>query len=155
MYAVIEDSGRQYKVAEGQRIDVDLRAAKAGDAAVTSTAPTPTTTSQRLVILPGPLSGLPSSGASPSLCPILMLRPEFLQDVLDLGTQIAIVCRESEAQGAIGAESCSPVPADEVRQFLGIDWGLRMEAQPDFVRLPFDGLDEQPFGDRLQERVVQ
>lgn len=32
MYAIIEDSGRQFKVAEGERIDVDLRAAKAGDA---------------------------------------------------------------------------------------------------------------------------
>jgi len=31
MYAIIEDSGRQFKVAEGERIDVDLRAAKAGD----------------------------------------------------------------------------------------------------------------------------
>ena len=32
MYAIIEDSGRQYKVAEGERIDVDLREAKPGDA---------------------------------------------------------------------------------------------------------------------------
>ena len=32
LYAVIEDSGRQFKVAEGERIDVDLRDAKAGDA---------------------------------------------------------------------------------------------------------------------------
>ena len=31
MYAIIEDSGRQFKVAQGERIDVDLRAAKAGD----------------------------------------------------------------------------------------------------------------------------
>jgi len=31
MYAIIEDSGRQFKVAEGERIDVDLRAANAGD----------------------------------------------------------------------------------------------------------------------------
>lgn len=31
MYAIIEDSGRQFKVAEGERIDVDLRPAKAGD----------------------------------------------------------------------------------------------------------------------------
>ena len=31
MYAVIEDSGCQYKVAEGDCIDVDLREAKPGD----------------------------------------------------------------------------------------------------------------------------
>ena len=31
MYAVIEDKGRQFKVAEGERIDVDLRDAKPGD----------------------------------------------------------------------------------------------------------------------------
>ena len=31
MYAIIEDSGRQFKVAEGEKIEVDLRAAKAGD----------------------------------------------------------------------------------------------------------------------------
>jgi ribosomal protein L21 len=34
MYAIIEDSGRQFKVAEGERIDVDLRAAKAVEAEV-------------------------------------------------------------------------------------------------------------------------
>ena len=33
MYAIIEDGGKQFKVAEGERIDVELRkAAKAGDA---------------------------------------------------------------------------------------------------------------------------
>ena len=32
MYAVIEDSGTQFKVAEGERIDVDLRDANPGDA---------------------------------------------------------------------------------------------------------------------------
>ena len=31
MYAVIEDSGRQFKVVEGERINVDLREAKPGD----------------------------------------------------------------------------------------------------------------------------
>jgi len=31
MYAVIEDGGRQYKIAEGERIEVDLRDAKVGD----------------------------------------------------------------------------------------------------------------------------
>lgn len=31
MYAIIEDGGRQYKVAEGERIEIELRAAKAGD----------------------------------------------------------------------------------------------------------------------------
>ena len=31
MYAIIEDSGRQFKVAEGERIEVDLRNAKVGD----------------------------------------------------------------------------------------------------------------------------
>ncbi len=31
MYAVINDGGRQHKVTEGQRILVDLKAAKAGD----------------------------------------------------------------------------------------------------------------------------
>ena len=31
MYAIIQDGGRQYKVAEGERIDVELRPAKAGD----------------------------------------------------------------------------------------------------------------------------
>ena len=32
MYAIIEDGGRQYKVAEGDRILVELRDGKAGDA---------------------------------------------------------------------------------------------------------------------------
>jgi len=32
MYAIIEDSGAQFKVTEGERIEVDLRDAKAGDA---------------------------------------------------------------------------------------------------------------------------
>jgi large subunit ribosomal protein L21 len=31
MYAIIEDGGRQFRVVEGERIEVDLRAAKAGD----------------------------------------------------------------------------------------------------------------------------
>lgn len=31
MYAVIEDSGSQFKVIEGESVDVDLRDAKAGD----------------------------------------------------------------------------------------------------------------------------
>ena len=31
MYAIISDSGRQYKVEEGQQIDVDYRDASAGD----------------------------------------------------------------------------------------------------------------------------
>jgi len=31
MYAVIEDSGTQFKVAEGMRVDVDLRDAESGD----------------------------------------------------------------------------------------------------------------------------
>lgn len=35
MYAIIEDSGRQFKVSEGERIDVEIRdGAKAGDALV-------------------------------------------------------------------------------------------------------------------------
>ncbi len=31
MYAVIEDSGRQFKVSEGERIDVDLRGTNPGE----------------------------------------------------------------------------------------------------------------------------
>ena len=31
MYAVIEDQGKQYRVAEGDRIEIDLRDAKPGD----------------------------------------------------------------------------------------------------------------------------
>ena len=32
MYAIISDGGRQYKVEEGQILDIDLREASAGDA---------------------------------------------------------------------------------------------------------------------------
>jgi large subunit ribosomal protein L21 len=31
MYAIIQDSGRQYKVEEGQELDVDLRGVSTGD----------------------------------------------------------------------------------------------------------------------------
>lgn len=31
MYAIIEDKGHQYKVAEGERVEVDLREANPGD----------------------------------------------------------------------------------------------------------------------------
>jgi len=34
MYAIIADGGRQYKVEEGQQLDVDLRDASAGDKVV-------------------------------------------------------------------------------------------------------------------------
>src|SRR5438552_803012 len=98
------------------------------------------------ILYPSPLRIHPST---------LLSRVQFLQGVLDLLGQFAVLGGQPKSQDAVWAKARPSVAAHELGQLLWIDGRLSVEAEPHFVFLAFDRLDQQPFGGRFQQSVAE
>ena len=84
-----------------------------------------------------------------------MLRVEFPQHVLKVLDELVGRAFQLEVQGAIRPEAGLLVAANKLCKFFGGNARLGMKADVNLIGLPLNGLSQQGFGLRLEQRVIQ